>query len=308
MLALLCSGQGTQNADMFRLTGTVSEAEPVFEAARACLGEDPRRYVTHASPAQLFSNDAAQVLCVAQAMAAYLMIAPALPARYLAAGYSVGELAAWGVAGLLAPARVVEVSHDRARLMTQGSGPDDVLGFVRGLPKARLEALAQAHRADIAIINLDDTFVVGGVRPDIEALCAQALSQGAERAALLGVHVASHTSRLAPVVAPFRQVLTQAAPAAPRRGVVLMTALNASPVFSAQGAIDALAAEIGSTLHWADCLRNAYERGARCFLELGPGRALSDMASHMGNGVEARSVDDFRTVDGVREWIRKHDQ
>lgn len=308
MLALLCSGQGTQNPEMFRLTGTIPEAEPIFQAARVHLGEDPRQYVAHASPEHLFSNDVAQVLCVTQAMAAYVMIAAALPPRYLVAGYSIGELAAWGVAGLITPIQAVDVSHTRAKLMTQGSGPDDVLGFVRGLPRARIEALAQAHHADIAIINPNDTYVLGGLRPDVQALCEQARTQGAERAALLGVHVASHTSRLARVVPQFQQVLVAAAPAAPRRGAVLMTALNASPVFDAQHAIEALAAEISSTLHWADCLTSAYERGVRGFLELGPGRALSDMAIHVNDDIDARSIDDFRTVDGVQRWIRGHSQ
>lgn len=303
MLAILCSGQGTQSRDMFRLTGGIAQAETIFKAASVHLGEDPRTYVQHAPEADLFSNDVAQILCVAQAMAAFEMIKPALPRRYIAAGYSVGELSAWGVAGLLTPEATVDIAQKRGTLMTQGSGPEDVLGFVRGLPREKIEALASAHHADIAIINPNDMYVLGGVRADVQALCTAAVEVGAERASLLGVHVASHTSRLAVVVPQFLQVLKKAKPAAPGPGVVLMTAFDGNPVFDTDSATHALAAEIGSTLHWSDTLSNAYERGARAFLELGPGRALSDMAGRIAHGVNARSVDDFHTVDGVAQWI-----
>lgn len=305
MLAILCSGQGTQHPGMFSVTGQLPEAEPLFGAAAELLGDDPRHFVQQVDHDRLFDNDVAQILCVTQAMAAYVGLQARLPRRLVVCGYSVGELAAWGVSGLLTPENTIRLAKVRAQLMTAGSGANDGLGFARGLSLEKVQALALRHGVDVAIENPDDMTVVGGEYLALKAFCAAALEQGAERADLLGVRVASHTSRLSAAVPTFRAAIDAAAPQAPRAGTVLISAHAADPVFSASAAADALASEIGSTLHWKDCLQSAYERGVRVFLELGPGRALANMASKAFPDSEARSVDDFHSVDGIRQWLEQ---
>jgi hypothetical protein len=48
LVAILCSGQGAQHPAMFDLVANCPEAEPVFAAAAAVLGRDPRRFVKEA--------------------------------------------------------------------------------------------------------------------------------------------------------------------------------------------------------------------------------------------------------------------
>src|ERR1700722_390805 len=69
-VAILCSGQGSQHPAMFDLVMNSPEAEPVFTAAAEVLGQDPRRFVREAAPADLFSDRAGQILFCAQALAA----------------------------------------------------------------------------------------------------------------------------------------------------------------------------------------------------------------------------------------------
>lgn len=57
---------------------------------------------------------------------------------------------------------------------------------------------------------------------------------------------------------------------------------------------------------YADCLQACIEGGASAFLELGPGAALSQMVATTYAGVAARSLDDFRTLEGAREWVGRH--
>ena len=84
---------------MFDLVANCPEAEPVFAAAAEVLGQDPRRFVREAAPADLFSDRSGQILCCTQALAARAALGTAWPARAVIAGYSIGELAAWGCAG-----------------------------------------------------------------------------------------------------------------------------------------------------------------------------------------------------------------
>jgi [acyl-carrier-protein] S-malonyltransferase len=64
---------------MFDLVADCPEAELVFAAAAAVLGRDPRSFVKEAAPADLFSDLSGQILCCAQALAAWAALALQLP-------------------------------------------------------------------------------------------------------------------------------------------------------------------------------------------------------------------------------------
>ncbi|MGD9882188.1 MAG: hypothetical protein AB7F22_22585 [Reyranella sp.] len=66
-----------------------------------------------------------------------------------------------------------------------------------------------------------------------------------------------------------------------------------------------LAAQISHTVQWAACLDSAVEAGATVFLELGPGRALAEMAAAVHPDIPARSLDDFGTLQGVHAWLAR---
>src|SRR5580692_11607207 len=101
-LAILCSGQGLQHRNMFALTGQAPEAADLFSHATALLcGTDPRQMVKTATECELYQNRIGQLLCALQALAAAASLRSEFPRELIIAGYSVGEVAAWGVAGLI---------------------------------------------------------------------------------------------------------------------------------------------------------------------------------------------------------------
>ena len=119
-MAILCSGQGYQGAGMFDLLADASEASPVFEAAKIVLdGKDPRRLVRDASNDDLHTDKVGQILCCTQAMAAWAVLSAKVPRPLVVAGYSVGELAAWGVAGLLDYESVFDLVSNARRRWTR---------------------------------------------------------------------------------------------------------------------------------------------------------------------------------------------
>jgi [acyl-carrier-protein] S-malonyltransferase len=76
----VCSGQGGQHSAVFDLVASCPEAELVF-AASAVLGQDPRRFVRGAAPADLFSDLFGQILCCTQAPAAWAALDAGRPVR-----------------------------------------------------------------------------------------------------------------------------------------------------------------------------------------------------------------------------------
>jgi [acyl-carrier-protein] S-malonyltransferase len=306
-IAILCSGQGTQHPGMFDLVAQAPEAQGVWETARAVLEEkDPRQFVRDADPATLYSNRVGQILCCTQALAAWAMINSHLVEPVIIAGYSVGELAAWGCAGLLGQEEVLRLAVVRAQAMDAAGSDRTGLAAVRGLTRARLESICRPRDVYVAIVNGEDLFVVGGARGALKIVCDEALKAGAVRASTLHVAVAAHTPFLAEASRQFALALARSNLRHQiARGVRLLIGIDGEAVFDVREAAGKLAEQISRTVNWAACLDACRAAGAKTVLELGPGHALANMAREVLTDAEVRSVEDFRTRDGVLAWLKR---
>ena len=299
--ALLFSGQGRLRAGMFDLLSDNVRARPVLEAARTELGCDPVDLLGEACDPELLGNSASQILCVARGLAAGAALE--IDAPTMIAGYSVGEMAAWGFAGVWQPGQALTLTSHRAKLMRMADREKGGLGFVRGLDSLALEALLAAHGCSIAIRNPACLYVIGGIRDDVARCCSAALRLGAIAARPIPVRIASHTPRLQGAVDPFLHILTGQPSARPDTRITLIGAADARMVANPSESLDGLARQLATTIDWTAVMTALIERGARRVLELGPGSALADMARGAWPGLEARSLDDFRTVEGAKRWF-----
>jgi [acyl-carrier-protein] S-malonyltransferase len=269
-------------------------------------GKDPRQFIREADPATLYSNRVGQILCCTQTLAAWAMINPHLAGPVVIAGYSVGELAAWGCAGLLGQAEVLRLAVVRAEAMDAAGSDRTGLAAVRGLSRARLDSICRPRDVYIAIVNGEDLFVVGGARGALKSVCDEALKAGALRASTLQVAVAAHTPLLAEASRQFGLALARENLRHPiARGIRLLTGIDGEVVFDPQEAAGKLAEQISRTVNWAACLDGCRAAGAQTVLELGPGRALANMAREVLTDAHVRSVEDFRTRDGVLAWLER---
>lgn len=303
-LAILCSGQGAQHAGMFDLLEGAATAQPLLAAASVQMGCDILPWVRTATPAQLQSNATAQLLCCTQALAMGEVLSLPGERDCVLAGYSVGELASWGCAGLLPPADVLRLAGLRARAMDAAAGTDTGLTSVRGLQRAPLTSLCLEHACEIAIVLADDQYIVGGPLAGLRTLGAMALRSGAQRVTAVPVGVASHTSRLAAATAAFLDDLRATAVKSKLpRGIRLLSGIDGDNVSDVDAGVVKLAQQISHTLDWQACLTACAEVGVSQVLELGPGRALAGMAREAIPGARCRSVDDFRTLEGIGAWL-----
>jgi [acyl-carrier-protein] S-malonyltransferase len=305
-VAILCSGQGPQHPAMFQLTGELPEATELFAHASALLGGDPRAIARTGTPAALHENRTGQILCCLQALAAASALRDALSDGAIVAGYSVGEVAAWGVAGLFAMNDTLDLVASPAEAMDAAAAPGEGMPFVRGLGRGTIDKLCEGRDAAVAIVNPDNAFVVGGSSQALAALAEEAKALNATRVVELPIDVASHTASLAAASAMFRSRLGETlVKPAPTAGMRVLSGIDGAPVIDVRAGVDKLAAQISHTVQWSDCLQGCVEAGASVFLELGPGRALAKMAGDAYPAVPARSVEEFRTFEGAAAWIRK---
>jgi len=306
-LAILCSGQGRQHPDMYALTGAAPEAANLFKHAAKLLGRDPRDFAHSETSGALHRNRAGQILCTVQALAAAALLKEAMPGRIIVAGYSVGEVAAWGVGGLFTPTDTLNLVTCRAEAMDAATQPGDGMMFVRGLSRHDIDCLCERHEAAVAIVNPGDAYVLGGSRVALQAIATEAAAMRATRIVDLQVEVASHTTRLAAASGAFRESLRRVSVrCSPAPGTRILSGIDGATVNSVEVGLDKLAAQISQTVQWASCLQGCIEAGATSFLELGPGHALSAMAATVSRDIPARSLEDFRSLSGARSWLARH--
>ncbi len=303
--AILCSGQGAQAAGMFDLLAEAPRAAHVFAAAKAALGgQDPRELVRRASAGELHANRAGQILCCTQAMAAWAVLADVVPRPLLVAGYSVGELAAWGVAGLFDVEGVLDLAAKRASMMDGVTDRPSGLLAIRGLCRPELEPLCRAHECHIAILVATDQMLVGGARESLRALVIDAEAHGARNTTMLPVAVASHTPLLDRASELFRDALAEAEPSTDvPSGVRLLSGIDGEAVFDARAGLDKLALQIRQTIDWAACMDACRSSGVDKVFELGPGTALARLMREVMPDSDIHSLSDFRTLDGLRRWL-----
>ncbi|MGE6333104.1 malonate decarboxylase subunit epsilon [Stenotrophomonas sp. NPDC077659] len=297
-LALLCPGQGAQHAAMFDRVRDLPAASDVLQAASALLGRD---VIAAAADDARFDNALAQPLLCAATLAHWQGLRDALPAPLLVAGYSIGELAAHAVAGSVDAGTCLRLAARRAQLMDAASPVDAGMLAVLGLERATLQPLCDAHRAHVAIANGPDHFIVGGTHASLQALADAARAHGAE-IRLLPVHVPAHTPLLQSAVEPFAAALDASPLQAPR--LPLLAGIDARPVRDRAAAVQTLSVQLAQTIEWAQVMRQAFERGARVFLQLGPGSALARMVAPAYPCCEMRAVEEFQSLDGAAAWVR----
>lgn len=293
-LMLLCPGQGGQHAGMFELARTHAGARALL----ARVGEP------QADGPHMHDNAVAQPAIVAATLAMWEALREHAPAPALVAGYSIGELAAYGIAGALDAAEAVSLAGTRAALMDRAAqaGPAQALAALGGLPLAQLRALALGTRMHVAIVTGEDSAIVGGHAASLPELEDALLAAGG-RMQRLPVGVASHTPLMAPAVAPFAASLEAAAFHAQRCPV--LSGISAARCSGKPMAVEQLSRQLAETIQWSACMDAAFEAGITVALELGPGAALARMLQARHPGIACRSVAEFRSLDGIIAWLAR---
>lgn len=171
---------------------------------------------------------------------------------------------------------------------------------VRGLTSGAL--MKEADGLFLAIVNDSDHLVLAGADAALET-ARQRLNALGAWTRRLDVQVPSHTPLMTAAAAAFRAFIATIPTG--RLTAPVLRGVDGAACRRPEDAGDALARAICEPIRWDDCLQSLVEAGVRVVLELGPGRTLVKLCNEVHPMLTARSVADFRSLDGVATWVQR---
>jgi malonyl CoA-acyl carrier protein transacylase len=273
--AVLFPGQGSQTPEMRDQVARL--APDLLERVTELVGEDPFPRVEE-------STRFAQPAIFCASMAAYdaLGLEPGV-----AAGHSLGELAALAAAGVLSRHDALELVVLRGRLMAEADDTGSMLALV-GATEEEAREIADHAGVTVANDNAPGQVVLSGAREKL-ALAEEDARDHGRRAIALNVAGAFHSPLMEPAVQPFREALDATALGEPRFPVV--SCASAQPF---QDVRAELAAALISPVRWRETMLALDAAGCTRYVEVGPGTVLARLGKRIlpdGPKVETPSLE-----------------
>jgi [acyl-carrier-protein] S-malonyltransferase len=277
--AVLFPGQGSQTPDMRALVAAVRP--DLLEAVIQLVGEDPFPRVEESTR---FAQPA--ILCAS--LASWSRVRDHVDPVALA-GHSLGEFSALAAAGALSDhdaLRLVVMRGDHMAASGEASGGGTMLALLKASEEQSAQ-LAERHGVSLANDNAPGQVVLSGAPDALDAVREDAEAQGL-RALPLGVAGAFHSPQMAGAVEPFRAALAEVAFTTPQ--VPVISCATAAP-FTDPAA--ELAEALISPVRWRDTMTALDTLGTEFYVDAGPGRVLSKLATRCITGASATTADNL---------------
>jgi [acyl-carrier-protein] S-malonyltransferase len=308
--AFVFPGQGSQTVGMGRALAAASHAAAaVFAQADEALGElisslawegpeDRLNLTENAQPALLATSIAYLVTAHERASAQGMT----LPNPRFFAGHSMGQYSGMVAASVLSLPDGVRLVRERGRQMQRsGAGREGAMAAILGLEDAALpELVAKASEHGVFAVanrNSPGQVVVSGEKAAIEAAAELAKGLGAKRAIVLPVSVAAHSPLMAEAATAMRTVLAGVEFREPT--AALLANADAHPILDGEGARAELVEHLTKGVDWVRAVETMRADGVETFIEVGPGKVLTNLIKRIAPDATAIALDDVFAGDGL---------
>ena len=221
----------------------------------------------------------------------------------IAAGHSVGELAAGAIADVLSPDDAMRLIAVRSKAMARAAAAEDTgMTAVLGGDQAEVLAAIEAHGLTPANINAPGQIVAAGTKAQLGALAAD--PPPGTRLRPLSVAGAFHSPHMAPAMDALREAAASVTVTDP--AIPLLSNLDGAAVSSGTDWLERIITQVSAPVQWQACMRTMADLGASAFVELLPGGTLTGLARRALPGVATTALKTPDDLTAARSLLAEH--
>jgi [acyl-carrier-protein] S-malonyltransferase len=298
---LLAPGQGSQTPGMLAEWLELPGAAERLAAWSQISGLDLVRLGTTATAEEITDTAVTQPLVVAATLLAHEELTRRgllADKETVVAGHSVGEIAAYAIAGVISADDAVKLAATRGAEMAKAcalepTGMSAVLGGDEAEVLARLEALdlVPANR------NAAGQIVAAGALSALDKLAEDPPAKA--RVRQLATAGAFHTHFMASATDGYASAAETVTTSEP--GATLLSNADGQPVASAADAMTKLVSQLTRPVRWDLCTETMRQSNVTAIVEFPPAGTLAGIAKRELRGVPTHAVKSPADLDGLAE-------
>ncbi|WP_082977684.1 ACP S-malonyltransferase [Mycolicibacter heraklionensis] len=310
MIALLAPGQGSQTPGMLAPWLESAGADAAREQLAAwaeIAGLDLIALGTTATAEEITDTAVTQPLVVAATLLAHAELVkrrngPVSGSDVIVAGHSVGEIAAYAIAGVISPDDAVMLAATRGREMAKACALEPT-GMAAVLGGDEAEVLTRLEQLDLTPANRNAVgqIVAAGPLPALDKLAEDPPAKA--RVRKLATAGAFHTQYMAPALEAYAAAVEQVkASGVSEPTATLLSNRDGQPVTSAAEALEHLVAQLTRPVRWDLCTETLRAREVTAIVEFPPAGTLAGIAKRELRGTPTHAVKSPADLDGLPEF------
>ncbi|MGB3664077.1 MAG: ACP S-malonyltransferase [Mycolicibacter algericus] len=307
MIALLAPGQGSQTPGMLSPWLELADSGDVraqLAAWSEISGLDLVALGTTATAEEITDTAVTQPLVVAASLLAHSELAKRndgslTSGDVVVAGHSVGEIAAYAIAGVISPDDAVMLAATRGREMAKACALEPT-GMAAVLGGDETEVLTRLEQLDLAPANRNAAgqIVAAGPLTALDKLAEDPPAKA--RVRKLATAGAFHTQYMAPALEAYSAAAAQVTTNEPT--ATLLSNRDGQPVTTAAAAMDQLVAQLTRPVRWDLCTATLRARAVTAIVEFPPAGTLAGIAKRELRGTPTHAVKSPADLDGLPEF------
>ena len=295
--AYVFPGQGSQKVGMgVELYEASRAARDVFDEADEALGSHFSKLIFSGSEENLRDTVNSQPAIMTTSIACWRAFqefqGQATSSPDMVAGHSLGEYTALIVSGSLGFGDAIRLVRKRGELMSEARPGS--MAVVFGLDASKIELLCLEAGVELANDNSDDQAVISGDNSAIIRALDLGPKLGAKKVVPLEVSGAFHSSLMSGVVDGLTEAISKVN--IKDAEIPIVANSNAAVITEAQEIKEELISGLCRCVRWKDSVRYMLRSGVSCFVEIGPGKVLSNLIRRIDRNVKVTSASDMASI------------
>ena len=306
MLALVAPGQGSQSVGMLAPWVVDSKTKDLVQSWSKLVSVDLLKLGQFGTADEIKSTDIAQLLIFVTSILSSLDLdlRNEKDSSIVYAGHSVGEFAAYSLAGAFEVDQALRLVAKRGQAMLAATKVFSKTGMSAVLGGNKEEVVSYLSEFELiaANINSNGQIIAAGTLENLDRLANTPLK--GTRIRPLEVSAAFHTKFMEPAVSQFTEIFKVISVKSPRQ--IVLSNKNGERVSNSTDITENLIQQVISPVRWDLCQAKMVELGVTGMLELAPGGTLCGIAKKEIPNVETFAIKSPEDIQGANEFIRKH--